>query len=1372
MKKLLYIFFALLSVWTFAFGSKDITAVNITSMESWQETVDISRKQQGKYNILIQAKDIAGNVGYAGPLNVYIDPKSDFPTAYIAYPLSGATVRGNVDIIGTCIDDDAVSYVELRIDGNPDTVRANGKEFWSYSLNTANLDEGIHTVEAWGVDVNDVKGQSIKTSFHLNRRQPIIGVTNKGAGALVSGKINLEGSVEDGNGIQRLFYSIDNGQKFEELRLTHNKKTNRSSFKAFIDTTKISDGPTVCWFKAVDKKGSEGIYTFLFFVDNKAPSLSFIYPNNAAESFPSVFSIAGKAFDGTGLESLKWVCGKDSGNIEITPGNSYWVKEFDFSKKSDKTAVVEIIAQDVAGNIVKAEKKVNINKDLDKPTLELVSPKNGERTGSALAIAGFATTTGKKEITEIRYKLDKGQEKRVKIESELFTVTENAVASGAHILTVYAVDSKGTAGTAQTINFTAEPSNVFSAEDGAPNIALSKPDGTLFVSSSLTISGNITDSFGLENASYTIANSNSAQVLSGDLSPRFDKTIDMSDEPDGVLLLTVRAVNTEGKENIERRLLVKDTGAPDVTMVSPASGDKVNGSVTAAFKVREKAHNVKSEYKPSGSSVWKEFEYSSLPYIVVGDANEPIGKNMQFRFTDAAGNATLIGSYDFDIDNSVDDPEVEIHVPVENQVIDSDFELSGIVYDDDAPARIYYKIDNNPYTAVEIKNTFAVPIALSSLTDNEHTISVYAEDIYGVKSQPITRTIRVSLEKPIAELVKPLISETVSGKITVSGTAYDKNGIDKVYISFSNGNVFVAADGTEKWTYQLNTQVIGDGTHVVFIKAVDKYGIETVSSSLINIDNTPPVSKIEYPLAGANLDNDLFVSGQIDDNIFLDEVWLKIKSLSGTGVPAHLAEIKLNKEVLVLKHIDISSLSEGRYNLEISGSDKAGNVGDSAVNFDVYRKKDKDKVELLYPFNGEKLCGEFNVYGKVDTASKITQISLYIDGVQTETADVSKTGYVSFKIGQNAMEDGMHKIELRGISPANTVVPSSTHNIDYSVTGPWVTIDNLGIGDFAVDRPYLRGRAGYTVSPEEKSAAFGKSAQSEDKRAFEQKRLKKVEVSFNNGKTFVPAKLKNGWQYRLETEDMAEGNHFLLVRAVMQNEEVAICRTIVQISKTDPQITLISPVEGGRYNAEMPFVGTAQDNIEFENVEAFLRKGDKSSYAVPKFIKGLHFELGFWGATLWNMGVGLSFLDDHVKLQMHYGQFTQEQFSAIYKAQKRAEQPLRYGGNVASVKLLANVFEMPFGYYFGPDWQWLYLNAALGAQFSLFSETQSGRPQVLSALLTQIEFPRVKLKNRKYFSSFAFFTEGQLWFIPTDVNSAQIKSVIPHICGGVRFDIF
>ena len=154
------------------------------------------------------------------------------------------------------------------------------------------------------------------------------------------------------------------------------------------------------------------------------------------------------------------------------------------------------------------------------------------------------------------------------------------------------------------------------------------------------------------------------------------------------------------------------------------------------------------------------------------------------------------------------------------------------------------------------------------------------------------------------------------------------------------------------------------------------------------------------------------------------------------------------------------------------------------------------------------------------------------------------------------------------------------------------------------------------------------------------------------------------------------------------------------------------------------------------------------------------------------MGVGLSFFDDNVKLQLHYGQFTQKQFDWFYKMQKLPQQQIRYGGHVGSVKLLANVFELPFGYYLGPDWQWLYLNIAVGAQFSLFSTTQSGKPQVLSAGLVQLEFPRVKLYKRKHFSSFSFFTEGQLWFIPTDVNAVSIKSVMPHLCGGVRVNIF
>lgn len=124
---------------------------------------------------------------------------------------------------------------------------------------------------------------------------------------------------------------------------------------------------------------------------------------------------------------------------------------------------------------------------------------------------------------------------------------------------------------------------------------------------------------------------------------------------------------------------------------------------------------------------------------------------------------------------------------------------------------------------------------------------------------------------------------------------------------------------------------------------------------------------------------------------------------------------------------------------------------------------------------------------------------------------------------------------------------------------------------------------------------------------------------------------------------------------------------------------------------------------------------------------------------------------------------------------------MRYGGHIFGLKILASVFELPFERFAGPDWSWLYLTAALGANFSIFTQTQSGKPQVLAALLGQIEFPRVKLpkKKVKYFRSFAVYTEGQLWFIPTDVSDGidskkdkGIQAVIPRVSVGIRVDVF
>ena len=142
--------FAVLSLSVFA--EKKIDSRDLGDQNSWEEKFDINEHQSGKYNVLVTAEDKAGNEYNAGPFNMYIDPESDLPVTGITNPREGMRVPGNLNIVGTCIDDDKVDEVWLILDGDEEhPVKAEGTEFWSYYLNTNGLFEGPHSIEVYGI---------------------------------------------------------------------------------------------------------------------------------------------------------------------------------------------------------------------------------------------------------------------------------------------------------------------------------------------------------------------------------------------------------------------------------------------------------------------------------------------------------------------------------------------------------------------------------------------------------------------------------------------------------------------------------------------------------------------------------------------------------------------------------------------------------------------------------------------------------------------------------------------------------------------------------------------------------------------------------------------------------------------------------------------------------------------------------------------------------------------------------------------------------------------------------------------------------------------------------------------------------------------
>lgn len=2051
--------------------AKDVTEKSVGTDNSWQESISLEGKKSGKYNIYVTATDIAGNVEQAGPFNIRIDPESDLPVASITNPAPNMIVPGNLNIVGTCTDDDAVDFITVILDGDKENpVQAEGSEFWSYYLDTTKLIEGEHTIEVYGTDINGLPGKSTIVKWDLNRHTPTTEVNEPGIGQLISGKVNLNGFVKDGNGIKQLEYSLDGGQHYVKAKLKEQKLPYPDEdgariyyhFSIPVDTKKYDDGPAVCWFKGTDNGGSVGYFSFLYFIDNTYPDIKIVTPEKD-QSVNGVFNVAGYAKDINGMKSLSWQWGNEKGEFELVPGNPYWILELNSIGNNSKGEVFSVTGVDTMGNSVTVSRTITFNQEADKPVVEIYSPaENLDVDGSegSLYIRGIAHDDD--GVSLITYKIDDGEEITFMAKGVFYHTYPKSLQSGAHKVTVWATDKYGVKGnpvtrtitsqgvapdfvsatiktgkestkfvsgmeinpetnpvyemqiassvgltaasysiswgsevkeypltvsngqksvtvsiplggedypwgvsflhasakdtygressydavinlkdltkphsatpglffldsqvpengkviyrgkeisgyligataksvqvvppssgataelknnsvvvkatgatqpftvkvttdkgavydskllqfidvptgpsitlddnsiasgvpvdfsinpsltingqvksesgvasvkyrflTAEaklkdgvvtssaakpvvsldkatnieldgngkfTLNFTAEdfddgvtvieivstdnegftaakgvivnnipfkkialeegevvpnpdvpkvywlsgvdhygvcvyqgnvdrmfmyvkdsdlrsdskplefavtPTDVdnpvasapavlkvskkgtisgkFFALDGDPyasgmtveirngataddghtilamldtTAAITAAEWTITSDESIggeqtqkgtskiltvnegtqyqvsiplaklpaghaTIALTVTDATGVKETvtgninvirrhevlnsaegiyfypgynciynseSNTYALTNGAELkafvnMDGEFTPAFttrttgleiaqndhvltiksvndgrynvtvraenvagakvdstpiaistttDKpqiaittplmmgwvqnkidlkgkllegsagsklyysmedekpselledgtsvrpemswkeisvsrdgsfsaTIDISAFEDGYVPLNLRAVNASGHESVIRYVVQKDTTEPDVKLILPEAGAKINGEnlivldikddgvvSTIAYETADRKRKGSYNRDLGDEAVDADSPAYTLTQplanALVGNDEIPLEAGMKISVTDEAGNVALVADdkWPFHVDQESDLPVAEIHMPAENEVITTDFTISGIIYDDDAACRLWYKIDNAEYRLVseEYSSSYKVNVPLRAMSDNEHTITVMAEDINGVKGHEVQRKFRISLEEPKGSVDSPKFDETVSGRVKISGTASDRNGINKVQISLDNGASYQDADGTENWSFEFDSKVIQDGTHVVFVKIWDGYDITGLLSSLINIDNTAPEIYLELPLDGSKTTGDVFFAGQTTDNIGLTDLRFKIRSFDpNIRVPADMQEIQLKADQIIDKNLDLRSLANGFYNIELIGTDAANNTTRVSRNIELDKTMPRTKVSIMYPLNGEHVQSKFNIFGSVTSEDEVESVELYIDDVLVPGlygTPILDSGYYKFAM-QNEMvqkskkikdgegnvieelekekyilEDGSHKYKIVATTVTGEKIESIVQTFVYNKYGPWVTLDNFTYGDFATERPLLKGNAGYVMSADNQTALKNKDTPSEIRANIEGMKVKQVFVSFDNGKTYtvVSKKGKGNWAYRVENLDIPEGLHYMLIKAEMENGECAVTRNLIQIDHTNPTIKLISPGEGGRYNQVLEFDGLTSDDIGLKDITISLRKGDKSSYEVPKFIQGLYFDASVWGATLYNAGVGITAFDNAVKIQANFGQFTQDQWNLVCDLLGQERTQYRFGGNVIGAKIIAQIGYLPFRYLFGRDWDWLSATISVGANFSWFSDsgavdTTTGEnvSQILSAALVQVEFPRITFDNLAVFKTWAFYAEPQIWFIPSDVAGENAKRYVFTYSFGLRTNVF
>jgi hypothetical protein len=710
---------------------------------------------------------------------------------------------------------------------------------------------------------------------------------------------------------------------------------------------------------------------------------------------------------------------------------------------------------------------------------------------------------------------------------------------------------------------------------------------------------------------------------------------------------------------------------------------------------------------------------------------------------------------------------VEIQFPLADTLFQDDALFSGTVRDDDGVSEIQYRIDGGDFISIPGEARFEIRLPLSSLSDNDHDLEVVAYDLEGVASDPLILPFRISREVPEAVMNSPELGSTNRGEILLGGTASDANGISAVYLSLDNGNSFHLAEGRETWTYPLTSRVLVDGTYMILIKAVDGYGVESFSSGLLTVDNTAPSMNASQPLDGAVVSDFLSLQLRTTDELMVGKIRYVITPLveplmdgggepseskspdSGTAVGGrHVLTGDLPTDQVVLEQIDVSALKPGLYNFSVFAYDAAENESILSRDFEKRESGMANTIDLLYPLTGATLTAGFRMSGRVSADDMPETVEILRDGQVFDRVEVKADGFFTRRVEPGELFEGSHLLTARVALPQGEILESRAVMIEYRVEGPWVSIDSVTTGSYVSNRPWISGTAGYLLAEtsEEKR---------EDKDLVRSRELIKLEYSLDNGRNFTEMKTREVWKFRLETQDLPDGPLSILVRGEFRSGERAVSQAFVFADDTPPRITLLTPGEGSALNDELEISGAAEDDNGLRKVEVMLRAKSKSSYEVPQFIQGLFLDTHFLGATYFEVGLGLTFFDNNVKIQGVFGKAP----------------PGRFNGNVLGVKLLANVATLPYGYFFGPDWNFLSSSVALGATFQYFTMSEGDNEEsglVLGAAILQLEFIKFTLSRRSFLNGLSAYMENQFWFISSDIQGG----IEYRIALGLRANIF
>jgi len=108
----------------------------------------------------------------------------------------------------------------------------------------------------------------------------------------------------------------------------------------------------------------------------------------------------------------------------------------------------------------------------------------------------------------------------------------------------------------------------------------------------------------------------------------------------------------------------------------------------------------------------------------------------------------------------------------------------------------------------------------------------------GVRSSSANLSLNVVMPAPTVEITSPAEGATISGTISIAGTALGTAGLSVVQVSTDSGS-YSNASGTKNWSFNLDTTSLSNGFHTISARVTDIAGVTSSSLPItVTVTNT------------------------------------------------------------------------------------------------------------------------------------------------------------------------------------------------------------------------------------------------------------------------------------------------------------------------------------------------------------------------------------------------------------------------------------------------------------------------------------------------------------------------------------------------------